>query len=69
MIGRVELEHLLGLRQALLVRIQRKIEDDAARPVLSWRYDYFAHWPQVKNLIPHNVVYNCCRLQDTWLDK
>ena len=29
-------------RQALLVRIQ---EVDAARPVLSWRYDYSAHWP------------------------
>jgi peptide/nickel transport system substrate-binding protein len=56
-------------RQALLVRIQRKIEDDAARPVLSWRYDYFAHWPQVKNLVPHHTPYSYGRMQDVWLDR
>ena len=46
-------------RQAFLARIQKKVEDDAARPVLAWRYDYLAHWPHVKNLVPHEV----------WLDR
>jgi hypothetical protein len=36
---------------------------------MGWRIDRFAHLPTVKNLVPHSVVYNCCRLQDTWLDK
>ena len=36
---------------------------------MGWRVDRFAHQPYVKNLVPHNVVYNCCRLQDAWLDK
>ena len=36
---------------------------------MGWRVDRFAHWPYVRNLTPHNVVYNCCRLQETWLDR
>jgi hypothetical protein len=23
----------------------------------------------VKSLVPHQVVYDCCRLQDVWLDR
>jgi DNA-binding NtrC family response regulator len=49
--------------------IQRKLEEDAARPTMGWRIDRVAHRPFVKNLIPNQVVYNCCRLQETWLDK
>jgi peptide/nickel transport system substrate-binding protein len=56
-------------RHALVVQIQRKLEEDAARPVMGWRVDRFATQPYVKNLVPHPVVYNCCRLQDTWLDR
>ena len=56
-------------RHALLARIQKKIEDDVARPVLSWRYDYFAHWPQVKNLVPHHTPYSYGRMQEVWLDR
>jgi peptide/nickel transport system substrate-binding protein len=58
-----------GKRLALVARIQKQLEEDAPRPVMGWRIDRFAHHPHVKNLIPHNVVYNCCRLQDTWLDR
>jgi len=29
----------------------------------------FAHQAYVKNLISHQVVYNCWRLVDVWLDK
>jgi peptide/nickel transport system substrate-binding protein len=62
-----ELNH--AKRMALVAQIQRKLEEDAARPVMGWRIDRFAHHAYVKNLIPHQVVYNCCRLQDVWLDK
>jgi peptide/nickel transport system substrate-binding protein len=56
-------------RMALVARIQTKLEEDAARPTMGWRVDRFAHHGYVKNLIPHQVVYNCCRLVDVWLDK
>ena len=56
-------------RLKLVEQIQRKLEEDAARPIMGWRVDRFAHHAYVKGLVPHNVVYNCCRLQDTWLDR
>jgi peptide/nickel transport system substrate-binding protein len=56
-------------RLALVWQLQKKLEDDAARPTMGWRTDRFAHYPYVKNLIPNQVTYNCCRLQDVWLDK
>jgi peptide/nickel transport system substrate-binding protein len=56
-------------RAAIVWDIQKKLEEDSARPIMGWRVDRFAHLPTVKNLVPHSVVYNCCRLQDTWLDK
>jgi peptide/nickel transport system substrate-binding protein len=56
-------------RMAQVAQIQRRLEEDGARPTMGWRVDRFAHQAYVKNLIPHQVVYNCCRLQETWLDK
>jgi peptide/nickel transport system substrate-binding protein len=56
-------------RLALVWEIQKKLEDEAARPTLTWRVDNFTHWPQVKNLIPHNNFYNYGRMQEVWLDK
>jgi hypothetical protein len=50
-------------------QIQKTLEEDAARPTMGWRENRFAHQGSVKNLIPHQVVYNCCRLVDVWLDK
>jgi len=52
-----------------VIAIQKRFEQDAARPVLAQRLDYFAHWPHVKGLVPHNNVYNFSRFQDVWLDK
>jgi len=49
--------------------IQKKLEDDAARPILNWKIDHFTHRPWVKNLIPHQSIYNFGRMQDVWLDK
>jgi peptide/nickel transport system substrate-binding protein len=56
-------------RAALVAQIQRRLEEDAARPVMGWRTDRFAMQPYVKGLVPHPVVYNCCRLQEVWLDR
>jgi peptide/nickel transport system substrate-binding protein len=56
-------------RLAIVADIQKKLEEDAARPTMGWRTDRFAHYPYVKNLILNQVTYNCCRLQEVWLDK
>jgi peptide/nickel transport system substrate-binding protein len=56
-------------RLAMVAVIQKKLEDDAARPILSWRIDYFTQWPHVKGLVPQNSVYNFGRMQEVWLDK
>lgn len=56
-------------RQQIVWAIQKKLEEDAARPMLDWRLDYFTVWPHVKNLVPHNNVYNFGRLQEVWSDK
>lgn len=56
-------------RLKLVWEIQKKLESDVARPILSWRNEYFAHWPYVKNLIPHNSLYNYGRMQEVWLDR
>jgi len=56
-------------RLGIVVAIQKKLEEDAARPVLDHRIDYFTVWPHVKNLIPHHNIYNFARLQDVWSDK
>jgi peptide/nickel transport system substrate-binding protein len=56
-------------RQRIVWEIQRKFEADVARPMLGWRKEYFTQWPYVKNLVPHNALYNYGRMQDVWLDK
>jgi ABC-type transport system substrate-binding protein len=56
-------------RLAIVWQTQKKLEEDAARPTMGWRTDRFAHYPDVRNLIPNQVTYNCCRLQEVWLDK
>jgi peptide/nickel transport system substrate-binding protein len=56
-------------RAALVAQIQRKLEEDAARPVMGWRLDYFPMATYVKNLVPHNNIYNFGRMQEVWLDR
>jgi peptide/nickel transport system substrate-binding protein len=53
-------------RLALVHDIQKQLEAEAARPMLDWRLDYFTHWPYVKNLIPHQSLYNFGRMQEVW---
>src|SRR5229473_564506 len=56
-------------RLALVSTLQRKVEADAARPLLDWRLDYFTVWPHVKNLVAHDNIYNFGRMADVWRDK
>jgi peptide/nickel transport system substrate-binding protein len=56
-------------RLKLVWGIQKKLEADVARPMLGWRKEYFAQWPHVKNLVPHNGLYNYGRMQEVWLDR
>jgi peptide/nickel transport system substrate-binding protein len=56
-------------RMTMVANIQKKLEADAARPILDWKLDYFTVWPHVKNLIPHQSIYNFGRMQEVWIDK
>src|SRR5881296_3443404 len=56
-------------RLGMVYAIQKKLEADAARPILDWKLDYFTVWPHVKNLIPHQSIYNFGRMQEVWSDK
>jgi peptide/nickel transport system substrate-binding protein len=55
-------------RLQLVWDIQKKLEADAARPILDWKIDHFTVWPHVKNLIPHQSLYNFGRMQEVWRD-
>jgi len=56
-------------RRRLVYEIQKRLEIDGARPILGWSIDYYAMWPYVRNLIPHQSVYSYARFQEVWLDK
>ncbi len=56
-------------RLAMIYAIQKKLEVDAARPILDWKIDYFTVWPHVKNLVPHQSIYNFGRMQEVWSDR
>ena len=56
-------------RLELVREIDRKLQNDGARPILGHILDYYLFWPYVKGLVPHNNIYNYGRLQDVWLDK
>ncbi|MEX2146100.1 MAG: ABC transporter substrate-binding protein, partial [Candidatus Rokuibacteriota bacterium] len=49
--------------------IQKKLEQDAARPVMGWRMAAHTTWPYVKNFVAHQSIYNWARMQEVWLDK
>ena len=56
-------------RLGMVLALQKKIEEDAPRPILAWTLDHFSHWPYVHNMIPHNNIYNFGRMHDVWRDK
>jgi peptide/nickel transport system substrate-binding protein len=56
-------------RLAMVIDIQKKLEQEAVRPILDMRLDYFTHWPHVKGLVAHHNIYNFGRMQNVWRDK
>jgi peptide/nickel transport system substrate-binding protein len=56
-------------RLALVHQAQKKLAEAGARPTVSRGVDHFAHWPPVKNLIPHHSLYSFGRMQEVWLDR
>jgi peptide/nickel transport system substrate-binding protein len=56
-------------RHDLVQEIDLQLQHDVARPYLAYRVYFHAHFPHVKNWIPHVSSYNCWRMADVWLDK
>jgi peptide/nickel transport system substrate-binding protein len=56
-------------RRQLVHEIDKRLQLEGARPILGWINDYFVMWPYVKNLVPHQSIYNYGRMQEVWLDK
>lgn len=56
-------------RRRMVAEIQKRLEIDGARPILAWDLDYYAMWPYVHNLVPHQSVYSYARFQEVWLDR
>jgi peptide/nickel transport system substrate-binding protein len=57
-------------RMALVNEIDRKLQQEGARPILGWGKQWVVHQPRVKAFPLHdNSIFNASRLQDVWLDK
>jgi peptide/nickel transport system substrate-binding protein len=57
-------------RLKLVNEIDRRLQQEGARPVLGWQKQWAVHWPHVKAFPQHeNSIYNVTRFQDVWLDR
>ena len=56
-------------RLQLVNAIDKRLQLDGARMMLGWSKEYVVMWPYVKNVIPHQSIYNYGRMQEVWLDK
>ena len=56
-------------RLAEVAAIQKQLEEDAARPTLDVRPDYFTTWPHAKGLVPHHNIFNFGRMENLWRDR
>jgi len=57
-------------RKKLVWEIERKLAEDAARPIIYYIRSATCWWPRVKGLtIMANSIYNGWRFEDVWLDK
>ncbi len=56
-------------RLELVHEIDKRLQLEGARFILGHNKEYFLTWPYVKNLIPHQSIYNFGRMQEVWLDK
>ena len=56
-------------RAKLVLQIDKKLQEDAARPILYHNQNYTCWQPHVKGYVAHvNSLYNGWRLEDVWLD-
>jgi peptide/nickel transport system substrate-binding protein len=56
-------------RLQIVNEIDKRLQLDGARLMLGWSKEYLVMWPHVKNLVPHQSIYNYGRMQEVWLDK
>ncbi|MBI2001106.1 MAG: ABC transporter substrate-binding protein [candidate division NC10 bacterium] len=56
-------------RLQLVHDLDTRLQLEGARLLLGWSKEYYLMWPSVKNLVPHQSVYNYGRMQEVWLDK
>ena len=56
-------------RLDLVHEIDKRLQLDGARFILGHSKEYVLMQPYVKNLIPHQSIYNYGRMQEVWLDK
>ncbi len=57
-------------RKKLAWEIDKKLQEDAARPIIYHGQTYNCWQPYVKGLVSHvNSLYNGWRMEDVWLDK
>lgn len=56
-------------RLKLVHDLDMRLQLEGARIILGWAKEYYLMWPYVKNLVPHQSVYNYARMQEVWLDR
>jgi peptide/nickel transport system substrate-binding protein len=57
-------------RKHLVWKIEQKLAEDVARPILFYPYGITCHQPEVKNTtVMVNSIYNGNRFEDAWLDQ
>jgi peptide/nickel transport system substrate-binding protein len=56
-------------RLQLVNEIDKRLQLEGARLMLGWSKEYVVMWPYVKNLVPHQSIYNYGRMQEVWMDK
>jgi peptide/nickel transport system substrate-binding protein len=56
-------------RLELVRAIDRRLQNEGARPILGHIIEYYMAWPYVKGIVSHHNIYNYTRMQDVWLDK
>jgi peptide/nickel transport system substrate-binding protein len=57
-------------RKQLVLEIDKKLQEDAARPIIMHNQSYTCKQAHVKGYVAHvNSLYNGWRLEDVWLDK
>ena len=57
-------------RKKMVWEIDRKLQDDIARPIIAHNVAAGCWQPHVKGFLLHtNSIYNGTRFEDVWLDK